>query len=802
MHGVLQDLRYGLRASAKHPVFTAITVLVLALGTGATTAVFSVVNSVLLKPIEFPNSERMVRIYQTHPRWGGGVTVAPPDYMDWRVRARSFEHLAAFRDNELSWSGRQEPERVPAAGATANLFAMLGAKPALGRLFVADDERRGHDQVVLVTHKFWTGRLGADPAAVGKTLVLDSKPHTIIGVLPQGFSSPSDAQLFVPLAFRAEELASRGSHSINVIALLRPGAGLPQAQSEMAAIAGELEREHPSDEENKSWGVRLVSVFDDTVAGVRQTLWIAFGVVACVLLIACANIANLMLARASGRTQEIAIRAAVGAGRSRIVRQLLTESLALAAAGVALGAVLAHYGIRLLVAVSPGNIPRLEEIGLDMRVLAFSAALAALTGLAFGLVPALGISRVDLAERLKQAGAAVVGGHRRRAGAVLIVADVAIAVLLATGAALLVNSFLRVRQVDPGFDAGNLLVATVNLPRAKYSEPQSQIAFIDRTLERLRVLPGVEHAGSTQVAPFNGNWLQAFQVDGARELPLNEQPSANYYSVSPGYFAAMRIRLVKGRLFTERDGRAAPDVLIINEAMERRWFPGQNPVGKRIRVSAGGNTWREIVGVVGDVKQTRLDAEAPIQMYEPFPHRPTPLLAFVIRTASDPMQLALPVKRAVAEVDKDQPVSKLLTMEAAVALSIARRRFSTLLLAIAAAVILLLAVAGLYGVVAHAVAGRTREIGLRMALGATSSDIARAVLATSMALVAVGLALGLAASAAAARLLRHMLFGITVTDVPTYAAATSILLAAVLIAMWIPTRRATRVDPVKALRQG
>ncbi len=801
MRGVLQDLRYGLRASAKHPVFTAVTVLVLALGAGATTAVFSVINSVLLKPIEFPNSERMVRVYDTHPRWGGHVTVAPPNYVDWRAQARSFEHLAAFRNNELTWSGRQEPERVSAAGATANLFAMLGAKPALGRLFVADDERSGHDQVVLVTHGFWTGRLGGDPAAVGKTLVLDSKPYTIVGVLPQGFGSPSDAQLFIPLAFTAEELASRGSHSIDVIVLLRPGVGLPQAQREMSAIAAELERRHPADSESRSWGVRLVSVLDDTVGGVRQTLWIALGVVACVLLIACANIANLMLARAAGRTQEIAIRAAVGAGRGRIVRQLLTESLAQAAAGVALGAVLAHYGMRLLVTVSPGNIPRLEEIGLDMRVLAFSAALAALTGLASGLVPALGISRVNLAERLKQAGAAVVGGHRRRAGAVLIVADVAIAVLLATGAALLVNSFLRVRQVDPGFEAGNLLVATVNLPFAKYSEPKSRSAFVDRTLERLRALPGVEHAGSTQVAPFNGNWMQAFQVEGTRELPPNERPSANYYSVSPDYFAAMRIRLVKGRLFTERDGRAAPDVGIINEAMARRYFPGQDPVGKRIKMG-GKSTWREIVGVVADVKHMQLDAEAPLQTYGPFPGRPTTVIAFVVRTAGSPMQLALPVKRAVAEVDQDQPVSKLLTMEAAVARSIARRRFSTLLLAIAAAVILALAAAGLYGVVSHAVAGRTREIGLRMALGATGSDIARTVLASGTAFVAAGLALGLAASAAAARLLRHMLFGITVTDVPTYAAATGILLAAVLIAMWIPARRATKVDPIKALRQG
>jgi len=809
MEHLLRDLRISLRTLGRRHGFVAVAVATLALAIGANSAIFSVVRGVLLQPPPYPEPERLVWLWETDRLRGTdqeGASVA--DYYDLREGTRAFAALAVLRPLGLTLTGDGEPERLPAGKASSELFAALGLAPVLGRGFTPAEDAAGGEPVVVLSEGLWRRRFGADPDILGRRLRLDGVERTVVGVMPsEAGIPPGPEQLWIPSEFTALEAGDdyRGVHNQLVLARLAPGVPLETAQAEVGAVMARLERDHADD--NLGRGARLVPFHEQTVGGVRPALLVLLAAVGAVLLIACANVANLMLARAAARRREIALRTALGASRRRVVQQLLVESLLLAAAGGGLGLLLATWGVDALVALGGAGVPRLDEVRLDGAVLAFTAALALATGLACGLLPALRASRPDLRGALTEGGrGGGLSARRSRLRRALVVIEVAAAVVLVIAAGLLLRSFWRVLAVDPGLDPDRVLVVDLELPQASYPFPEGWpvfdwprgVGFVRALEERIGDLPGVAGATTALNAPLASGWTTRVSVVGQPEVPEGELDEARFRPVGPGWFRLLRIPLAAGREFVAADDGSAPRVAIVNQAFVRRYFPGGNPLGESINIFG---VPREIVGVAGDVRFRGREADVQPTMYVPFHQNPLSALSLVVRAEGDPLALVPAVRGAIRALDPDLPLVEVATLEQTLAGSLAQRRFTLSLLALFAALALVLAAVGIYGTVALGVVERTHEIGVRLALGGDRGDVLRLVLGQGLGLTLAGVALGLAGALAVRRALAALLFEVGPGDPLTWAAVPAVLAAVALAASWLPARRATAVDPVVALHQ-
>ncbi len=815
MRTLLQDIRYGLRMMLKRPGFTAAAIISLALGIGATTTIFSVVNAVLLRSLPYGDADRLVVLWETNSQQIAAAMkiqdhglVAPGNFTDWAQQSNSFEGMAAARTVSFNWTGGERPERVIGASVTPNIFSVLGVRPLHGRAFLPADAEQGRERVVILSQGLWERRFGADPNAVGKVLTLNNESYSVVGVMPQETQYPDGAELWAlarggvpeaPGAATPNAAALRTNHYLTVVARLKPGATLAGAQAELNTVSARLQQEYP--DANKGIGARAVPMHEELVGDVRPALLILLGVVGFVLLIACANVANLLLARSIARQRELSLRTALGASRSRIVRQLMTESLLLGLIGGAVGLFLAYWGVHLLVAFSPTDLPRVKEVSVDGQALFWTISLSLLAGVLAGLAPALQTSRPDPGEVLKEGGRGVNGGvrHQRMRG-LLVVAEVALTLLLLTGAGLLLKSFMRLQNVDPGFDASNVLTMRVALPSYRYSGEEKFARFGAELLERVRNVPGVDVAAMTTALPLSQiESAMSFRVDGKPGPPPGSEPIANWRSVSPDYFRALGVPLLRGRAFTEQEGKDAPGVVIINESLARSAFPGEEALGQRLVIGMDTKP-REVVGVVRDVRHTALKEEPKPEMYVPFQQAPRAAFTLVTRTTVEPASLTSSVTNAVQSVDKDQPVYNVKTMETFRSESIAQSRFNTYALSIFAAIALVMAAVGIYGVMAFSVTQRTNELGIRIALGAQPGDVLRLVIRQGMILALIGILIGLAASLALTRVMASLLYGVAATDVLTFVTVSAALALIALAASYLPARRATRIDPMVAIR--
>jgi putative ABC transport system permease protein len=785
----------------KSRAFTIVAVLALALGIGANSAIFSVVNSVLLKPLPFDEPDRLLMVWETSINRGQSKTPASaPNFIDWQNQNTVFEHVAAFDGSSYILTGGAEPERIPGTRVSASLFPLLRVNPVVGRSFTPEDDKEGASPVVIISHNFWKQRFDSDMNLEGKTLVLEGKIHSVVGVMPPGFQFYNiESELWTPFAFTADDLSSRGAHYMGVVARLNPGVTKEQAQEDMGGIANRLAEQYP--DTNGGRGINLVSLHEQLVGDVRPALLVLLGAVGFVLLIACANVANLLLARAASRHKEVAIRMALGASRSRLIRQLLTESVLLAVIGGGFGLLLALWGVDLLTALAPESLQSVKGVGMDSRVFGFTLIISILTGVLFGLAPALQASKPDLNESLKEGGRTSADSRRNRFRTMLVVSEVSLSLVLLICAGLMVMSFSRLLQVSPGFNPDNVLTMGLSLPDTRYKEPEQWSAFHRHVLERVKVLPGIQSAGIITNLPFgDGNMSLTFRrTDGPPMLP-SEQPATIFHANSPGYFQTMGIPLLKGRDFTEQDAEKAPPVLIINETMARQHFAGEDPIGKTMIVGYGAPVPREIIGIVGDVKHAGLTKDLKVEMYSPCDQTPLPFITLVVRSTSDTAGLLAAIRREVQAVDKDQPLASVRTMSERISNSIAQPRFYTLLLSVFAIVALMLAAVGIYGVMSYSVTQRTREIGIRMALGADRRNIVKMVIRQGMTPAVIGVAIGLAAAFVLTRFMASLLFAVSATDPLTFAAISLLLAAVALAACYIPARRATKVDPMVALR--
>ena len=797
-----QDVRCGFRMLRKNAGFAMVAVLTLALGIGANTAIFSVIHAVLLSPLPYDHPDRITLVRESNPSKGfEQFSVSPPNYMDWKNTASVFEQMASMSRGQFSYTGGPEPERLVGARVAASFFSVLGAQPELGRTFLPEDDVVGKASVVVLSHGLWTQHFGSDPQVIGKSLTLDGESYRVIGVMQKGFQFPRGVQLWLPSEFDERSLSprARGAHYLTVIARLKPGASIDQAQAEMVSISKRLEQLYPGT--NTGWTSKVVALNEATVGNIRPTLLVLFGAVGFLLLIACANVANLLLARATARQREIAIRFSLGASRLRIARQLLTESILLSGIACALGLLLAEWAIRALRTLPPSTLPRAESIGLDLPVLGFAAGVAVLTALLFGFAPALQTTRGAPSETLKEGGrTASAGRHGVRSA--LVVLETTLALVLLVGSGLLLKSFVRLQTVDPGFQSKNILTANISLPKSKYSTDAQTIQFFDQALERLRAVPDVKEAAVASGNPIEGSNLSfVFATKELQALAPADQPSAGYYVVSPSYFHTLGISLLVGRYFTQGDSAGSPRVAIVSQAVAQRFFRDRSPIGQTIKigVGAGDPPWREIVGVVGDVKDDGLGEAATMTVYEPCAQQAWSSMSLFLRSNSDPSHLAGILRSQVMSVDKDQPVAEIATGEQLMSEAVAGPQLRTLLLGLFAGLALVLASLGIYGVMSNTVAQRTHEIGVRMALGAGQRSVVRLVLGNGMRLTLLGIVLGTLGAFALTRLMKGLLFHVTPTDPATFVEVALFLFLVALLASYIPARRATRVDPVVAL---
>ena len=802
-----QDLRYGLRTLAKNPAFTSIAIIALALGIGANSAIFSVVNAVLLRPLPFKQPEQLVMLWENAAHLGFPKnTPSPANFLDWQKQASAFTGMAAMDERSFNLTGVGEPERLDGRRVSANLFELLGVPALLGRTFVPDDDRPG-THVVLLSYSLWQRRFGSDPSVIGRALALNGESYTVIGIMPRfvqlpGFANRND-QVWVPIAFPPEESAQRGNHFLEVIARMKPGITIKQAQAEMDTIAARLAQQYPA--YNTRIGAVVVPLHEQVVGDIKPALLILLGAVGFVLLIACANVANLLLARAAVRQKEIALRLALGASRSRLTRQFLTESVLLAVFGAGLGLLLALGGIRILKTFIPATISQVQSISIDARVLIFTALVAIVTGIAFGLTPALQASHLNLNDTLKEGGRDTGGGSKgNRLRGLLVIGEVAISFVLLIGAGLLINSFFHLRNLEPGFRADHLLTMKVDLSEVKYPDRERRAAFFDEVIRRVRALPGLQSAAVAGNLPltYNGDSMN-ISLEGVPDPPPDQRPDVIFRAIGPGYFGTMGISIVRGRDFTDQDKADAKNAVVISEKTAQHFWPGQDPIGRRLKPgSITSNTpWHEVIGIVKDVRQNDFIAAPKMQMY--FTYRQLKDLApnaLVVRTSIEPLSLAASVRDAIWSVDKDQTVADIDTMEHIVAEAVARQRFSMLLLGLFATLALLLASVGIYGVMSYSVAQRTHEIGIRIALGARRGDVLQMTIKQGLKLVGTGMIVGLAAAFLLTRVLQTLLFGISPTDPITFLGISLVLLAVAILASYIPALRATKVDPLVALR--
>jgi putative ABC transport system permease protein len=800
-----QDLRYGFRTLLRNPGFCAVAILALALGIGPNTAIFTMVNAVLLKPLPVPEPNRVVMIWGTVLKAGfDQMPVSAADYLEWQKQARSFDAMsAAFAIPEfgLNVSGAGDPERVSAALASKEFLPALGIKPIAGRNFLPEEDRPGGPPAVLISHALWQRRFHSDAAAIGRTLTVDGIPRTVVGVVPHELGEMVAADLWLPTAINPNN-PERRNHQFGIVARLKPGVSVAQARAEMNVIARRLESAYPAT--NTGWGVTLFPMAEMYTGRIRPVLLILLGAVGLLLLIACANLANLLLARAATREKEIAIRGALGAGRLRLIRQLLSESLVLALAGGALGLVLAAWGVRLMRGIVPDMFPMLQHMSVDVPVLAFTFGISILTGLLFGLVPAWRSSHTDLNTTLKEAaGRSESAGGSHRVRSFLLAGEVALAVLLSVSAGLLLRSFVRVTEVDPGVRTANILTMNLSLPEVKYDTPLKRAAFYKDLIERLDTLPGVRSAGAVLFLPLRVSILSfrigvnSFQIQGRPPLPPDQRPLADYRTATPGYFGTMGIALRQGRLFDQHDDQDAKRVVLVNEAMVRKHFANEDPLGQHLVMGQPA----EIVGVVADAKLYGLDAPVEPAVYVPHAQQSgDSAMAIVVRTGGDPAAMASAVRREIAKLDPEQPISNVRTMEKVLSDSLMLRRASMLLLTVFASLALTLATVGIYGLTAYSVSRRTHEIGLRVALGASQPQILRLVVGRGLVTSLIGAAIGVAAAFELTRGLSSMLYGVTATDPLVFAGVPLLLIAVSVLASYVPARKATRIDPLVALR--
>jgi putative ABC transport system permease protein len=799
METLLKDIRYGVRGLLKRPGFTAVAVITLALGIGANTAIFSVVNAVLLRPLPYRDAQDIVTIWQNNAKAGVSRNdVSPANFLDWQEQSRSFTSVAGIEPFGFSMIGNGEPERLSVWLVTAGFFETLSTNPVLGRTFSSQDYQPGNERVIVISHSLWQRRFGGDPNLVGRKLTLNGQPYTVVGVMPPEFQFPADREVWAPRVLRENDRQLRGATYWNVIARLKPGITITQAQEEMSAIAARLERQYP--DTNGGVGATVISLTEQVTGHVRSALWILLGAVGFVLLIACGNVANLLMVRGSERHHEFAIRSALGAARVRLMRQLLTESMLLALLGGVGGLLLATWAVRVILSLSSAKIPRIEYVSMDVPVLLFALGISLLTAILFGLIPATQFSRPNLQSTLKEGGRGANKLTRRQwIRNSLVVAEVAVALVLLTGAGLLVRSFVSVTRVDPGFDKDRVLALQVFLSRNQKADQIT--AFYDQSLEKIKTVSGVQAAALVASPPFiNVEQDVPFTIQGQPAPPKGSEPSAFYSEVSPDYPTALSIPLQRGRFFNRFDTADSALVVVINQTMARRYFPNEDPIGKHVAVIFNQPEVREIVGVIGDVLHSGLDTNARPEMFVPYWQSPTPQMTFVVKTTPDAAALLGAVKTAIREVNRNQTFSKASTMEQLVDDSLKQRRFNLFLLASFAVLALVLAAVGVYGSINYSTRQRTHEIGLRMALGAQQRDVLRLVVGHGLALSLIGVAIGLAASLALTRLMKGLLFGISATDPTTFAAISLLLVSIGLLASWIPARRATKVDPLVALR--
>jgi predicted permease len=805
MDTLRQDIRYALRRLIKSPAFTTVALLTLALGIGANTAIFSVVNAVLLKPLPYRDAHEIVGVF--HLSEGQRATMSGPNFTDVRKQATTLEDVAAYTRTRTILTGRGEPVRLDGAEVSASLFDLLGVAPALGRTFHDDENQPGRHRVAILGHGLWVQRFGSDRAIVGRTAVLDGVAHEIVGVMPEGFSFPAARSIWTPLEYTEDLTANqRAAWYLQVVGRLKDGATPQQAQAEVETIGRRLAVQYP--DSNDGVGMTALSLHEAMVGDIRKAFWVLLGAVGFVLLIACVNVANLLLARAAAREGEIAVRTALGAGRWRLVRQLLTESVILAVVGGGLGLLLAVWGVEGLLALEPQGIPRLNEVRVDPSVIVFTMGVSLLTGFLFGLVPAFQSTRSGISATLKEGGRGALtsrGGSRMRTG--LVIAEVALAVMLLAGAGLLIRSFSRLSAVDPGFQVQPALTFELSLPETRYGDEEAQIAFFDQLMPTLRAIPGVQDAGAVISLPLSGSSLVlTFEVAGRPPVPPSQQPAMQVRIATPEYFRAIGIPLTRGRMFADTDRWGSAQVVLLTEAAAKQYFPNEDPLGKRVTLGwgrgpdsprAGG----EVVGIIGDIKDAGLDEPNPPQIYLPYRQWPVARMSVLLKTAVPPETVAEAARKTVYSLDGNLPVGNLRTLEALVARSISQPRFYTTLLTVFAGVALALAAIGIFGVLSYAVAQRTREIGIRMALGAHQGSVVQLIIGEALVMAAVGVVIGLGGAFMLTEwLVARLLFDTSPHDPATFTIVGLVLALVALTSAYVPARRATRVDPIVALR--